>query len=873
MNCRLPQVGIFLAIVVTAVIAGCMPQQPIYLFEKNSDDYYIGQAQEIEYPDVASDQLPDVVDAVRPLSLENMDPDQMWDLTLEEALHTALANSKVMRSLGGSASLLADSVTPLGNPEFLPTVYDPALQEYWIESALAEFDTTFLASVGWNKNALPRNLNLGLYSPVLKQDGASANAELRKWNPTGGWVYARHTVDYLNEYSRNTTRLYDADYQTGISIGFEQPLMQGFGVQFNRIAGSAGKMGASYASATSMRNNGFVPGNANGVVISRINTDISLAQFEEGVRNLVREVEQAYWELYLGYRKLDTMRTGRDKALEFLKNMIADFKSGRQTATASDVAQAEEQYYLFNSSVQSSLHLLYRIESKLRYLMGIAATDGRLIRPSDEAHTARVEFDWADIKCEALARRVELRRLKWNIKKAEMQLIAAKNYLLPTLNVYGTYRWDGLGAKLIEPYGGTGNILDSQSNAYQSLTGGDFQSWEMGVKLEIPLGFHKATSGVRTAQLQLAKDRSLLQEAELTVVHQVTDSMRAVEDQYELARANYNRLLAARRQVKAVAEARQQGKETVNVLLNAHQQLAQAESNYFDSLVRYTQAIADVEYHKGSLLEYNNVYLAEGAWPGKAYFDAKRRARSRSAAMYMDYGYTRPGVISRGPYAQHAGREYVGEGEMIYEGEYESSMPTPADPGRGSAIDSELSLPVEIEESVESVPTPAPTSRSRQSSRPAVHRISRSQPAAQPRLKMSDLARSHDQSNESNDGWTAAPMPGAAPTVQRRTVAARLTEERRQAEARRQTSARPAVTMQPVEQPSSVRMVSYEEPVAQPQRSEPSQPTMRMRPQGNSSTINFQSSSTNVTQANVSKASASTHSSDRSATEWTAIRN
>jgi hypothetical protein len=60
----------------------------------------------------------------------------------------------------------------------------------------------------------------------------------------------------------------------------------------------------------------------------------------------------------------------------------------------------------------------------------------------------------------------------------------------------------------------------------------------------------------------------------------------------------------------------------------------------------------NVHYRKGSLLEYDGVYLAEGPWPAKAYFDALRQARKRDAGMYLDYGYTRPNVFSRGPYDQ-----------------------------------------------------------------------------------------------------------------------------------------------------------------------------------------------------------------------------
>src|SRR4029453_10702962 len=60
----------------------------------------------------------------------------------------------------------------------------------------------------------------------------------------------------------------------------------------------------------------------------------------------------------------------------------------------------------------------------------------------------------------------------------------------------------------------------------------------------------------------------------------------------------------------------------------------------------------NVPYRKGSLLDDDGVYLTEGEWPGKAYFDALRQARKRDAGLYMDYGYTRPKVMSRGPVPQ-----------------------------------------------------------------------------------------------------------------------------------------------------------------------------------------------------------------------------
>ena len=46
-------------------------------------------------------------------------------------------------------------------------------------------------------------------------------------------------------------------------------------------------------------------------------------------------------------------------------------------------------------------------------------------------------------------RRSELRRQKWQLKRRELELIAAKNHLMPRLDALGRYRWLGAGDRLI----------------------------------------------------------------------------------------------------------------------------------------------------------------------------------------------------------------------------------------------------------------------------------------------------------------------------------------------------------------------------------------------------------------------------------------
>jgi outer membrane protein TolC len=513
---------------------------------------------------------------------------------------------------------------------------------------LAEFDAQLSTRLFWQKLDTPQNVAgfVTFFRPsAFRQDLGTFQTQLSKTYATGGTFSISHNVGY--EWNNATaSRAWPSNWTANLQAEFRQPLLQGAGVTFNRIAGP-----------------NTIPGIYNGVLIARLETDQRLAEFEQSVSELLLDVEKAYWTLYLAYRQLDTVIAGRDAALQTWRQVRAKYEVGGRGGSAQEEAQARQQYLAFRAAVEQSLSSLYKAENNLRYLMGLAATDGRLIRPKDEPTRAKVQFDFYDVHAEALVRNPLLRREKWRVKKAELELIAAKNYLLPRLDFFGFYRWNGLGHDLLDPD-------NSTSNAYGSLTSGDFQDWELGMELKIPIGFRKELAAVRNAQLNLAREKAILQEQELEISHQIAWVLREIDEYYTLAQTNYNRTVAAENEVRAVTAMYDAGTATLDLLLNAQQRRAEAEIQYYQALTKYMFAISHLHFRKGSLLEYNGVYLTEGPWPEKAYFDALRRARARDAGIYLNYGMTNPPVFSRGEYDQHAGRrESVSGNPFTAEGE------------------------------------------------------------------------------------------------------------------------------------------------------------------------------------------------------------
>jgi outer membrane protein TolC len=660
----------------TVLATGCQPQQPFFFKEDGDLSHYLDVATEIEYPDVEEPTLDEVNCARPPLTLKNTEDYEMWDLTLEEVIHITLCNSQVMRNLGGrlegqgGSNGIDGSETTISqqivSPVALTSTYDPALAESVTglsvgspfqgsgpEAALSEFDAQLDASVFWEKNDRPQNSNSLNFRPdVLQQDLGTFGSGITKTAADGTTFGFRNNTAYDANNVPSVfpgsnvlnPQLFASSWTTNFEATFSRPLLQGGGTQYNRIAGP-------------LDFNQYAAGVGNpidGVMIARIRTDQSLADFEGGVTSLMRDVEGIYWELYFKYRNLEAQKLGRDSALETWKKTAALYRAGSQGGSADREAQSRSQYFLFRGQVEQALTDLYRTESQLRYAMGLSMSDGRLIRPSDQPTTARVAFDWSGIHCEAITRRVEIRKEKWEIKRRELELIAARNMLLPRLDAVGRYRWLGLGNDLIDTHG-TPSFRDEDSNAFGVMTSGAFQEWQLGLQLSVPIGFRRELSGVRHHELLIARERAILQDLELEISHQLGDSIRDVDNNYSLSQTNFNRRVASEKEVQAVDAAYQADRVTFDLLLDAQRRRAEAESAYYRSLIDYNKAIMNVHYRKGSLLDYNGVYLAEGPWPGKAYFDALREARKRDASMYLDYGFTRPNVISRGPYQQLTG--------------------------------------------------------------------------------------------------------------------------------------------------------------------------------------------------------------------------
>ena len=288
--------------------SGCAPRQPFYFFEDGDLSHYTGVVQKLEYPDIDQQPLDEAAGTLEPFTLTHAEVEEIWELSLEEAIRISLENGKVLRNLGGRFGSFGGPrpqtgeppVSLLTAPEGTPTIYDPAIVETdpfrGVESALASFDAQLSSSLTWDRQSRPQNvggIGEAIFQQQLEGDTGNWQSGIRKTTATGATFNFNQLITYDNNNSPIRQRdpitnevIVPSTWTTNYDFTFNQPLLQGGGLNYNRIAGP------------DAFNNLFGRPNFRGVLLARVNADISLAEFEVGVRNMVSDIEQSYWELY-----------------------------------------------------------------------------------------------------------------------------------------------------------------------------------------------------------------------------------------------------------------------------------------------------------------------------------------------------------------------------------------------------------------------------------------------------------------------------------------------------------------------------------------------------------------------------------------------
>ena len=187
----------------------------------------------------------------------------------------------------------------------------------------------------------------------------------------------------------------------------------------------------------------------------------------------------------------------------------------------------------------------------------------------------------------------------------------------------------------------------------------NFVTWQLGFTFQMPLGMRSPLANTRQAQYILLRARAYLQQ----VVHQTTHSLARFFLEID---ANYKQFKTASR-LRAAAAQRldaqrayyEEGRITIDRFLDAVSQYATAVATEAQYKTTYNISIVALEEAKGTLLAYDNIAVAEGPHPRKAYIQARD----------IQDAHRQFHILPDGPHgAREAGRR--------------RAIPTPIDPNR-----------------------------------------------------------------------------------------------------------------------------------------------------------------------------------------------
>ena len=506
-------------------------------------------------------QLPKVI---QPRTTNDSEAKEEWLMTLDQAIRIGLDNSEIVRVISFGAQGI-----PIGGFEPTP------------------LKTGASAGVASSPGA-------GTLQSV--KDSATFQMGLSKQAAYGGTIGIVHNVIW--SYQNSSFLVWPSAYTTNIQLTLTQPLP-------GQAAGRPVGLEANRAP----------------IVIARLNADASAWRFKSELMAHVRSIEQLYWHLAQTHVQLwsaeQAVRLGQD----VLTREQAELTCGR--GTFPDVAEAAQRLEQFNLDLVTRTSDLITAERQLRNILGLPPSDNRRIITVTKPTEEPIEFDWDTCLNEMIREQPDVAQQQILTRLAELHLLIVRNQLLPQLSSNELEQLNGIGQQLDSAEAvTTGVTIQALKRAFadkEVLSGLDpnvtndkgFTNWSLGYAMP-PL---RRGVNTRSAQYTLLRSRAHLRQ----VVHQTTHTLARFFLEVD---ANYKQYHTASRLRNAAAQRLdaqrayyEEGRITVDRLLDAIGQFATALATEHQYLATYNISLAALSEAKGTLLADRNIVVAERPRP------------------------------------------------------------------------------------------------------------------------------------------------------------------------------------------------------------------------------------------------------------------
>jgi len=356
-----------------------------------------------------------------------------------------------------------------------------------------------------------------------------------------------------------------------------------------------------------LRNFGLFPNRAP-ILIAQSNLKQSRATFTAQVNGIILQVVGDYWSVVLARENLDVQRKSLEEAQKSYEHDKKALSLGALPPL--DIYRSESQVATRRLVVIQAEYALKQAADVFRRDIGadldpnFRALDLELTdQPAPTGELPSVDI--ATALARALANRPEFEAAREQLASDEFNIRLAHNNLKPDLELSGFYWGNGLNSSAPPPMdiGLTGSLSQTFHFTYPT--------YGASLSLNLPVRRHSAQANLADALVGRSRDQYQERRTNQSVTLEVTNAVHALEQSKLSMEAAKVAEDLARETLRADERKYELGAETVFFVLDAQNQLAQAELSLIQSQVGFQLAVAQLDHSTGNLLDHHHVQIVE----------------------------------------------------------------------------------------------------------------------------------------------------------------------------------------------------------------------------------------------------------------------
>jgi len=360
---------------------------------------------------------------------------------------------------------------------------------------------------------------------------------------------------------------------------------------------------------------GFGP-NLRYLRIARNNKKISDIAFKDQAIATVTQIKNIYWDLVSAFEQTQVNEKSVAFATQTLENARKQLKL--ESIPEMDVLRAEAEVSKRDQDLTVARTSLQLQETLMKNAITKSLDDPALeavaVVPTDRTQTDQTQTGAViqDLIAAALHNRAELAESDIDLVNRQISRGAARNALLPSLSLVGTYSGAGLAGPL-NPLGtgSSSTVPVDFSGALRNAFNNSSPDYYVGLNLNIPLRNRVAKADQYRSELEYRQAELRREELKKQVRIEVRNAQYSVEQTAARVRAARKARDLAQRTFEITSKEQQLGAGSSFQTLSSQRDLALAELDLVTAITIYEKARVELDRATGTTLEHNGIQLQD----------------------------------------------------------------------------------------------------------------------------------------------------------------------------------------------------------------------------------------------------------------------